>query len=169
VVLTAIHTPGHTEGSTSYSLEISSTSATDGLTAKQTYLFTGDTLFVNAVGRPDLRDKAPEYAERLYGTYQNKLLNLPDDTLILPAHFDTSSITLKHGDLVADTIGSIKKSVKLLSMPKDEFVKFMSSSVPPRPANYKMIIQINQELVACEEINMGDLEAGPNSCAIKMQ
>ncbi|HKU48335.1 MAG TPA: MBL fold metallo-hydrolase [Nitrososphaera sp.] len=174
VVLTAIHTPGHTEGSTSYSLEVSSTSAAtttaaDGLTAKQTYLFTGDTLFVNAVGRPDLRDKAPEYAELLYGTYQNKLLNLPDDTLILPAHFDTGSITLKHGGLVADTIGSIKKSVKLLSMPKDEFVKFMSSSVPPRPANYKMIIQINQELVACEEINMGDLEAGPNSCAIKMQ
>jgi hypothetical protein len=44
----------------------------------------------------------------------------------------------------------------------------MSSSVPPRPANYKMIIQINQELVGCEEINMGDLEAGPNSCAIRM-
>jgi hypothetical protein len=53
-------------------------------------------------------------------------------------------------------------------MPKADFVQFMSSSVPPRPANYRMIIQINQELVPCEEINMGDLEAGPNSCAIRM-
>ena len=162
VYLTAIHTPGHTEGSTSYMLEVASGSA------MRTFLFTGDTLFVNAVGRPDLRDKAPEYAEKLYETYQAKILKLPDDTLILPAHFDTNSITIKHGDLVADTIGSVKKNVKFLSMPKEEFVRSMSSSVPPRPANYKMIIQINQELVGCEEINMGDLEAGPNSCAIRM-
>jgi glyoxylase-like metal-dependent hydrolase (beta-lactamase superfamily II)/rhodanese-related sulfurtransferase len=162
VFLTAIHTPGHTEGSTSYMLEVASGSA------MRTFLFTGDTLFVNAVGRPDLRDKAPEYAEKLYETYQGKILKLPDDTLILPAHIDTNSITIKHGDLVADTIGSVKKNVKFLSMPKEEFVKAMSSSVPPRPANYKMIIQINQELVGCEDINMGDLEAGPNSCAIRM-
>ncbi|HEV8386863.1 MAG TPA: MBL fold metallo-hydrolase [Nitrososphaera sp.] len=162
VFLTAIHTPGHTEGSTSYVLGVASGSV------KRTFLFTGDTLFVNAVGRPDLRDKAPEYAEKLYETYQAKLLKLPDDTLILPAHFDTNSITIKHGELVADTIGSVKKNVKFMSMPKEEFVRAMSSSVPPRPANYKMIIQINQELVGCEEINMGDLEAGPNSCAIRM-
>jgi glyoxylase-like metal-dependent hydrolase (beta-lactamase superfamily II) len=160
--ITAIHTPGHTEGSTSYLLELAA-----GDSGKA-YLFTGDTLFVNAVGRPDLRDKAPEFAAKLYDTYHSKLLNLPDQTIILPAHFDTNSITIKHGELVADTIGAVKKSVKLLSMPKDEFVKFMSSSVPPRPSNYKMIIQINQELIPCEEINMGDLEAGPNSCAIRM-
>ena len=162
VFLTAVHTPGHTEGSTSYSLEISSGAKSQG------YLFTGDTLFVNAVGRPDLRDKASEYAEALHDTYQNKLLKLPGDTLVLPAHFDTSTITIKHGELVADTISSISKNVRFLSMSKEEFVQFMSSSVPPRPANYKMIIQINQELVSCEEINMGDLEAGPNSCAIRM-
>lgn len=162
VSLTAIHTPGHTEGSTVYALEVASK------TGNKIFLFTGDTLFVNAVGRPDLRDKAPEYAERLYNTYHEKLLKLPEDALILPAHFDTNSIIVKHGDLIADTIGSVKKNVKFLSMPKDEFVRAMSSSVPPRPANYKMIIQINQELVGCEEINMGDLEAGPNSCAIRM-
>jgi glyoxylase-like metal-dependent hydrolase (beta-lactamase superfamily II)/rhodanese-related sulfurtransferase len=162
VYLTAVHTPGHTEGSTSYALEMSSGSNSQNL------LFTGDTLFVNAVGRPDLHDKASEYAEALHNTYQTKLLKLPEDTLVLPAHFDTASITIKHGELVADTIGSIKKNVGLLLMSKEEFVQFMEKSVPPRPANYKMIIQINQELVSCEEINMGDLEAGPNSCAIRM-
>jgi glyoxylase-like metal-dependent hydrolase (beta-lactamase superfamily II) len=160
VYLRAIHTPGHTEGSTSYSLETSG--------AQNGYLFTGDTLFVNAVGRPDLRDKASEYASTLYETYHQKLLKFPDGTMILPAHFDTTSITIKHGDVIADTIGSVRKSVKFLSMPKEEFVQSMSSLVPPRPANYKMIIQLNQELVSCEEINMGDLEAGPNSCAIRM-
>ena len=162
VALTAIHTPGHTEGSTSYTLELTSSSGV------KTFLFTGDTLFVNAVGRPDLHDKAAEYSEKLYDTYQSKVLKQPDDTIILPAHFDTNTITLKHGDLVADTIGAVRKNLKFLSMPREEFVSAMSSSVPPRPANYKMIIQINQELVGCEEINMGDLEAGPNSCAIRM-
>ena len=162
VSLTAIHTPGHTEGSTSYLLEISSGGDKVG------YLFTGDTLFVNAVGRPDLHDKAAEFAAKLHDTYQSKLLKLPENTVLLPAHFDTGTITLKHGELVAETIGTVKNNVKLLTMPKDEFVQFMSASVPPRPANYRMIIQINRELVGCEEINMGDLEAGPNSCAIKM-
>jgi hypothetical protein len=66
------------------------------------------------------------------------------------------------------TIGSVKRNVKLLSMSKDAFVEFMVSSVPPRPTNYRMIIQINKELVPCDQINMGDLEAGPNSCAIRM-
>jgi glyoxylase-like metal-dependent hydrolase (beta-lactamase superfamily II)/rhodanese-related sulfurtransferase len=162
VFLTAIHTPGHTEGSTSYVLETSSGSE------RKTYLFSGDTLFVNAVGRPDLRDKASEYAATLHDTYHNKLLKLPDNTLVLPAHFDTGSITVKHGELIADTIGSVRKNVKLLSMPREEFVQFMSTSVSPRPANYKMIVQINHQLAPCEEINMGDLEAGPNSCAIRM-
>jgi glyoxylase-like metal-dependent hydrolase (beta-lactamase superfamily II)/rhodanese-related sulfurtransferase len=160
--LTPIHTPGHTQGSTCFLLEVP-----DG-SKKKSYLFTGDTLFVNAVGRPDLHDKASEYAENLYESYQTKLLQLPDEVIILPAHFDTSSITIKHGDLVSNTIGEVKKNLKLLSMPKSDFVQFMSTSVPPRPANYKMIIQINQELSPCEEINMGDLEAGPNSCAIRM-
>ena len=160
--LTAIHTPGHTEGSISYALELGAGAA------QKNYLFTGDTLFVNAVGRPDLRDKAPEYAEKLYDTYHNKLLKLPDETLILPAHFDMRSITIRHGELVADTIGAVTKNVKFLSMPKEDFIQTMSASVPPRPVNYKMITKINQELVPCEEINMGDLEAGPNSCAIRM-
>lgn len=163
VSLVAIHTPGHTEGSTSFLLEMPAGSE------PKAFLFTGDTLFVNAVGRPDLRDKAAEYAANLYDTYQNRLLKLPEDTVILPAHFDTNTITLKHGEIVADTIGSVRKNVKFLSMSKEEFVQFMSSSVPPRPSNYRMIIQINREIVPCEEINMGDLEAGPNSCAIRMQ
>lgn len=158
VFLTAVHTPGHTEGSTCYSL-----SASDG----STYLFTGDTLFVNAVGRPDLRDKASEFSATLYDTYHNKVLKFADGTVVLPAHFDPSSITLKHGEAVADTLGSVRKNVKFLSMPKEEFVETMSASVPPRPSNYRMIIQINHDLVPSDEINMGDLEAGPNSCAIK--
>ena len=140
-----------------------------GMGKKQKYyLFTGDTLFINGVGRPDLHDKAKAFATNLYNTYHNIILKYPDDTAILPAHFDTSSITIKHGQLIMDTIGSIREKVKLLSMAKSDFIAFMVSTVPPRPANYEKIIQINRQLIPCESISIGDLEAGPNSCAIRM-
>ncbi|MGI0034973.1 MAG: MBL fold metallo-hydrolase [Nitrososphaera sp.] len=156
VSLTAFHTPGHTEGSTCYALKVDA----------KTYVFTGDTIFVNGVGRPDLRNKAKEFAAKLYDTYRTRILKYPDDTVVLPGHFDPNTISVKHGELISDTIGSVKRNVKLLSMPKDEFVKFMVSSVPPRPANYKTITEINKKLLKCGQFNMGDLEAGPNSCAI---
>jgi glyoxylase-like metal-dependent hydrolase (beta-lactamase superfamily II) len=156
--ITVIHTPGHTEGSLCFLLSI----------GKKRHLFTGDTLFVNGVGRPDLHSKATEYATNLYKTYHEILLKYPDDTVILPAHFDTSSITVKHGELITETLGSVKRKNKLLSMPQSEFVKFMVSTVPPRPANYEKIVQINKKLMQCDQVKMGDLEEGPNSCAIKM-
>jgi glyoxylase-like metal-dependent hydrolase (beta-lactamase superfamily II)/rhodanese-related sulfurtransferase len=156
--IAVIHTPGHTEDSLCFLLS----------TGKKSYLFTGDTLFVNGVGRPDLHSKAKEYATNLYNSYHDILLKYPDDTVILPAHFDTSSITVKHGELIMDTLGSVKRKYKLLSIPKDEFVKFMVSTVPPRPANYEKIVQINKQLMQCDQIKMGDLEDGPNSCAIRM-
>lgn len=156
--LTVIHTPGHTEGSLCFLLK----------SGKKSYLFTGDTLFVNGVGRPDLHSKAKEYATNLYNTYQGILLKYPDDTVILPAHYDTSSITVKHGELIMETLGSVKKKNKLLSMPQSEFVRLMVSTVPPRPANYEKIAQINKKLMRCDQIKIGDLEEGPNSCAIRI-
>jgi glyoxylase-like metal-dependent hydrolase (beta-lactamase superfamily II)/rhodanese-related sulfurtransferase len=164
VSLTAIHTPGHTEGSMSFVLNLGKEEGRQ----KHYYIFTGDTLFVNAVGRPDLHNKAREFATKLYDTYQSKILEYPDNTVILPAHFDTDSITLKHNELIFETIGSIKRKIKLLSIPKHDFVDFMVSSVTPRPGNYEKIIEINKGLIPCNRINMGDLEEGPNSCAIKM-
>jgi glyoxylase-like metal-dependent hydrolase (beta-lactamase superfamily II)/rhodanese-related sulfurtransferase len=160
--LRAIHTPGHTEGSMTFVLTLGSA------TKQKNYLFTGDTLFVNAVGRPDLHNKAKEYATKLYNTYQTKVLNYPDDTVILPAHFDTNSISLKHGEIISELIGSVKKNIKLLSIQKSEFIDFMVSSVPPRPANYEKIIQLNKWLTPCDQVKIGDLEEGPNACAIKM-
>lgn len=160
IPLLAIHTPGHTEGSMCFLLKPESKNG-------KNYIFTGDSLFVNGVGRPDLHNKAKEFATNLYATYHEVLLKYPEDTMILPAHFD-NSITVKHEELITDTIGSIRKKVSLLSMPKKEFVDFMVAAVPPRPANYEKIIQINRQLIPCEQVNMGNLEEGPNSCAIRM-
>ena len=171
ISLRVIHTPGHTNGSMSFLItcpdNIASTERLEDHTACS-YLFTGDTLFVDGVGRPDLREEAKKYAELLYQTYHQKVVQLPENTMILPAHFNSSSITLKHAVPIADTIGSINKKIKLLSMAEDEFVRVVTDTLPSRPMNYKTIIDINRRILPFDDMQMPDLEAGPNSCAVSM-
>ena len=168
VTLRAIHTPGHTNGSMSFIIEYTPND-NNNINKKDhvhSYLFTGDTLFVDGVGRPDLRDEAKKFAELLYDTYHKKILQLPDNTVVLPAHFNGTSIGLKHTVPILETLGTIKKRVKLLSMNKEEFIDYIADTVQPRPGNYKTIISINKKMLPYDEIEMADLEAGPNSCAI---
>ncbi|HEY7227367.1 MAG TPA: rhodanese-like domain-containing protein [Nitrososphaeraceae archaeon] len=171
ISLKTIHTPGHTNGSMSFLIAYSKDTPGDisGVHPAYSYLFTGDTLFVDGVGRPDLREEAKKYAVLLYETYHQKVIQLPENTLILPAHFNGSSITLKHGIPIADTIGSIRKKTKLLSMDEDEFVNFVTDTLPPRPMNYKTIIDINKKILPFDDMQMPDLEAGPNSCAVSLK
>ena len=170
VTLRAIHTPGHTNGSMSFIIEYdpndNNNNNINDKNPTNSYLFTGDTLFVDGVGRPDLRDQAKKFAELLYDTYHKKILQLPDDTVVLPAHFNGTSIALKHTVPILETLGTIKKRVKLLSMNKEEFIDYIADTVQPRPGNYKTIISINKKMLSYDEIEMADLEAGPNSCAI---
>jgi len=172
ISLRAIHTPGHTNGSMSFFIEYYDD--TDVKKSTQDYLqysclFTGDTLFVDSVGRPDLREEAGKYALLLYQTYHQKIVKLPENTVVLPAHFNGNSIALKHGVPISDTIGSIKKKMKLLSMTEDEFVHFVTDALPSGPMNYKTIIDINKKMLPYDGMEMPDLEAGPNSCAVSLE
>jgi glyoxylase-like metal-dependent hydrolase (beta-lactamase superfamily II)/rhodanese-related sulfurtransferase len=172
ISLRAIHTPGHTNGSMSFFIEYYDD--TDERKSTQDHLqysclFTGDTLFVDSVGRPDLREEAGKYARLLYQTYHQKIVKLPENTVVLPAHFNGSSITLKYAIPISDTIGSLKKKIKLLSMAEDEFVRFVTDTLPSRPMNYKTIIDINKKMLPYDEMQMPDLEAGPNSCAVSLE
>jgi glyoxylase-like metal-dependent hydrolase (beta-lactamase superfamily II)/rhodanese-related sulfurtransferase len=182
VSLMAIHTPGHTNGSMCFRLVIDdidnegkynnnnnssdndnkNNNISSGATA---YLFTGDTIFVNGIGRPDLQDKAKEFTYNLYNTYQQKILRLPKETIILPAHFSDS---FEHEKPIYDTLESINNRVKVLSAREEEFMGFVLGSIPSqKPMNYDKIIGINKSTVACDEVEIADLEAGPNSCGIK--
>jgi glyoxylase-like metal-dependent hydrolase (beta-lactamase superfamily II)/rhodanese-related sulfurtransferase len=169
-VLEAIHTPGHTNGSISLNLQINENSKVRDKgnkvdkNDKQNYLFTGDTLFIDGVGRPDLHNKAEEFTHNLYNSYHQKILKLPDDTLILPAHFSGS---FSHGKPISNTVNSIKQKMNLLSASEQEFVKFVTASIPPQPMNYEKIISINKNLIPCNKVEQKDIEAGPNSCGIK--
>jgi glyoxylase-like metal-dependent hydrolase (beta-lactamase superfamily II) len=154
IYLDAIHTPGHTKGSISFRLTLNDNT---------NYLFTGDLLFVDGIGRPDLHDKAVEFTDSLFTTYHQNILNLPDNTIILPAHFSAS---FEHKKPVFATLGSIRKKVKILTASQEEFTKFIMNNIPIQPMNYKKIIEINKNMIPCDAIKVSDLESGPNSCGI---
>lgn len=145
-----IHTPGHTAGSLSYLL--------DGK-----YVFTGDVLFVEGIGRPDLRNKAKEFASDLYNTLHKKLLTLPQQTKVLPAHHG-ENVERKNGVFVA-TINDVKRFT-ILKLPQNEFVIKVAGTSMPKPMNYEKIIQINKSSAPPPVLDIANLEIGPNRCSI---
>ncbi len=151
VHLTALHTPGHTAESTSYLL--------DGRA-----LFTGDTLFLNAVGRPDLhanQTAARARAHALYASLQ-RLLALPEDMLILPGH--TSNPVLFDRHPLAATLAQVRAETLLLHVPEETFVDTLLARIPPTPPNHIRIIELNEAGASVD--NPIELEAGANRCAI---
>ena len=156
IPLKVIHTPGHTLGSLSFIIQ-------DKL------LFTGDTLFVDGLGRSDLREEAEKFGENLYYTIQQKIMKLPDDILILPAHFERD---IKADEILVSTLGEVKKKSQFLgsNMTKEEFVKKISSKVMTTPPNYREIISINkgERPLQSSLYEVFDLEMGPNRCSISV-
>jgi glyoxylase-like metal-dependent hydrolase (beta-lactamase superfamily II)/rhodanese-related sulfurtransferase len=151
-VIEVIHTPGHTLESTSFRLG-------------EDAVFTGDTLFVDGVGRPDLKadhEEAIKRSKLLHASLQ-RLSKLNPATLVLPAHVSTS--VPFDGKLIADTIESLKDTLEILHLPEEEFVQYTTSRIPPTPPNYLTIAGLNRK--GFFETHLpADLEAGANRCAI---
>ncbi|GAB3692909.1 rhodanese-like domain-containing protein [Halorubrum pallidum] len=150
----AVYTPGHTTGMTSYLVD-------DGLLA------TGDGLFVESVARPDLEegdDGAPDAARMLYESLQERVLTLPDDTLVGGAHFSDAAEPAADGTYTAP-IGKLVEEMDALTMDEDDFVDLILSDMPPRPANYEDIIATNLGQNAVDDEEAFTLELGPNNCA----
>lgn len=161
----AIHTPGHTLGSISFLVSDDITSNNNSKHSK--LLFTGDTLFVHGIGRPDLRNKTKEFASYLYDTLHNKLFGLPGDVIVFPAHFDKD---IQSNQIISSSLESIKKRAQeFLDLDRQEFVDKISSRVMPTPSNFKDIIAINSGLKPVPALNdIYELEIGPNRCSISM-
>ena len=149
--LEAVWTPGHTPESTSYLL--------DGRA-----ILSGDTLFVSAVGRPDL-DTTPEgsreKARELYRSLQ-RLLALGPETLVLPGH--TSKPVAFDGEPIYALLSEVHQSVRILREAQDAFVEEIAGHVSPTPSNFERIIELNRAGVSPEG-DSTELEAGANRCA----
>jgi glyoxylase-like metal-dependent hydrolase (beta-lactamase superfamily II) len=149
--LQAIHTPGHTEESAGYLL--------DGQA-----LMTGDTLFLEAVGRPDLEaspDQARARAHMLYRSLQ-RLLGLPPATLILPGH--TSGPVAFDGIPLAAPLAEVSRQINAMALPEEKFVEWLLAHIPPAPPHHDRIVKLN-EAGLLPEGDPTDLEAGANRCA----
>jgi len=161
VTLRAIDAPGHTTEMVNY------------LVADE-LLLSSDTLFVESVGRTELQfgdEGAAEGARLLYETLHEKLLALPDETVVLPGHVSVSAENrFAHGEPGAPiraTIGDLVDDLDLLSLDEDAFVDRLTADVSAKPANYEEIIAINACREALPETQeaAAELEIGPNNCA----
>jgi glyoxylase-like metal-dependent hydrolase (beta-lactamase superfamily II)/rhodanese-related sulfurtransferase len=152
LTLQPIATPGHTLDSFSFYID-------------KTILFTGDTLFTNGVGRPDLKANEEESREKAALLFQSlhKLLSLPDDVMVLPAH--TNKPAEFNNILIKTTIKEAKRNIPLLLNDKEEFIHSLLQKTPPTPPNFLSIVEKNIT-GNYEGVNPVDLEAGANRCAV---
>lgn len=149
--LETLHTPGHTLESVSYLLN-------------DRAIFTGDTLFTGAVGRPDLEAGAGEaarrHAEALYGSLR-RLSDLPPETWVLPAH--TSEPIPFDGVPIMATLAEVVTRVAI-GADRDAFVRRLLDRLPPPPDNHQAILFYNESGTWPEE-GWDQLESGANRCA----
>jgi hydroxyacylglutathione hydrolase len=132
-----LHTPGHTPESVCLVV----TDLRRG--ADPWFVLTGDTLFVGAVGRPDLPGRARENAAELYHSLHAKLLSLPDDVEVYPGHFSGSVCGAGMSGKPSSTVAFEKRWNPLLSKTRDEFVGALAE-VPPKPAGMERILRANR-------------------------
>lgn len=150
--LQPVATPGHTPGSFTYLIG--------------NIAFTGDTLFVESVGRPDLGQDPREKAPTLWRTLHEKLLALPPDTMVAPGHHGDTAKP-EFGEAVAATLSDIKADVSALGKSEPDFVEWVAANTLPKPENFDVIKKINvgkTPMAPADELR--ELEAGANRCAV---
>ena len=145
-------TPGHTEGASSFLLD-------GGV------LLSGDPLFVESVGRPDLANRAEEFAHQLYRSLHEELALLEDDTLVLPAHMG-AKVEVIPGDLVGVTLGELRGRLEAFRLGEKDFVAWAAGQAVEWPPNYHAIVEANRGLAEPSPEEAMELELGPNRCAV---
>jgi hydroxyacylglutathione hydrolase len=137
VSLKVLHTPGHTPES----ICLVVTDRRRG--AAPWFVLSGDTLFVGAVGRPDLPGRARESAAELHDSIHRKLLTLPDEIEIYPAHFAGSACGAGMSGKPSSTIAFEKRWSPLLSCSRAEFIDALAD-VPPKPPEMERFLHANR-------------------------
>ncbi|WP_109436622.1 MULTISPECIES: MBL fold metallo-hydrolase [Aquimarina] len=143
-IIKVLHTPGHTMESTTYLLRDAN--------GKDYAIFSGDTLFLGDVGRPDLAQKAAhmtkeQLAETLYDSLRTKIMPLSDDVIVYPAHGAGSACGKNMMKETVDTLGNQKQVNYALraDMSKEEFVKEVTEGLLPPPKYFPLNVKLNKE------------------------
>lgn len=150
----AIYSPGHTIGSTSFVID-------------KKYLLTGDILFIDSIGRPDLAGLAEDWVGDLRETLYSRYRTLAEDLIVLPAHFmiieelnEDGTVAKRLGDLFAENHG--------LNVEDEEvFRSMVTDNLPPQPNAYQEIRIVNMGKVTPSDDEQTEMEIGPNRCAVR--
>ncbi len=144
LTIKVLHTPGHTMESTTYLLQDKS--------GKDHAIFSGDTLFLGDVGRPDLAQKAADMTQEelagiLYDSLRQKIMPLADSVIVYPAHGAGSACGKNMMKETVDSLGNQKKVNYALrvDMTKDEFVKEVTDGLLPPPKYFPLNVKMNKE------------------------
>ncbi|MCA1062852.1 MBL fold metallo-hydrolase [Rossellomorea aquimaris] len=150
----ALYSPGHTIGSTSFIVDDS-------------YLLTGDILFIDSIGRPDLAGKAEDWVGDLRETLYSRYKDLKPDLTVLPAHFMTIDEMNEDGSVSHPLSNLYKENHGLNIEDKEEFRKTVTENLPPQPNSYEKIRETNMGKVDPGEDEKREMETGPNRCAVR--
>ena len=150
----ALYSPGHTIGSTSFVVD-------------EKFLLSGDILFIDSIGRPDLAGMAEDWVGDLRETLYKRYRELSEELIVLPAHFmiidelnDDGSVAQKLGTLIEENHG-------LNIGDESEFRKMVTENLPPQPNAYQEIRQTNMGKINPDIDQQREMEIGPNRCAVR--
>lgn len=150
----ALHSPGHTIGSTSFVID-------------DRYLLTGDILFIDSIGRPDLAGLADDWVGDLRETLYGRYTHLSDDLTVLPTHFMIMD-ELNEDGTVAKKLGELYRENHGLNIADEtEFRTLVTENLPPQPNSYQEIRQTNMGKMNPDTERQREMEIGPNRCAVR--
>jgi len=152
LVVEVVDAPGHTTGMVALAVGDA--------------LVTGDSLFVDSVARPDLErgaDGAADLARELYRTLTERFARFPDETVVAPGHHAEGARPGADGSVTA-TLGDCRQ-LRPFAMNAAEFGDYVTGDMPPRPANFERVIDINLGRESASDDEAFELELGPNNCA----
>lgn len=150
----ALYSPGHTIGSTSFIVD-------------KKFLLTGDILFIDSIGRPDLAGMAEDWVADLRKTLYERYRELSEKLIVLPAHFMIIEELNADGS-IAEELGTLyAQNHGLKISDENEFRKVVTENLPPQPNAFQEIRQTNMGKKTPDEEKQGEMEIGPNLCAVR--